>query len=172
MVFIVAVQLPSCVCLFATPQTAACQASLSLTISQSLPKFMSIELIMPSKYLILYGILLLWPSIFPSIRVFSDELALCIRWPKYWSFSYSISPSNVKDRERVFRVDFLKDLLVWSPCYPRDSQESSPAPQFQNINSSVLCLLYGPAVTSVCDYWKDHSLEYMDRCRQSDVFAF
>ena len=77
-----------------TPWTAACQASLSFTISQSLLKLMSIELVMPSNHLILCHPFLLLPSIFPSIRVFSNELALCIRWPKYWSLSFSISPSN------------------------------------------------------------------------------
>ena len=76
------------------PWTAACQAFLSFTISWSLLKFMSIELMMPSNHLILCHSLLLLPSIFPSIRVFSNELALCIRWPKYWTFSFSISPSN------------------------------------------------------------------------------
>ena len=83
-----------CVRLFVTPWTAACQASLSFTISQSFLKLMSIESVMPSNHLILCRLLLLLPSIFPSIRVFSNELALCIRWPKYWSFTFSLSPSN------------------------------------------------------------------------------
>ena len=82
------------VSLFATPWTAACQASLSITISQSLFKLMSIESVMPSNHLILCHPHLLLPSIFPSIRVFSSESVLCIRWPKYWSFSFNISPSN------------------------------------------------------------------------------
>ena len=90
--FVVAVQWLSYVELFVTPWTAAHQASLSLSVSQSLPKFMSIQSVMPSNHLILYCPLLPLPSIFPSIRVFSKELALCIRWPKYWSFN--ISPSN------------------------------------------------------------------------------
>ena len=90
----VLVQLTSCVRLFVTPWTAACQASLSLTISQSLPKFMSIVLVMPSSHLIFWCFLLLLPSIFPSIREFSSKSAVCIRWSKYWSFSFSISPSN------------------------------------------------------------------------------
>ena len=85
---------PSCVQLFATPWTAAHQASLTITNSQSLLKLMSIESVMPSNHLILCHPLLLLPSIFPSISVFSNESALCIRWPKYWSFSFSISPSN------------------------------------------------------------------------------
>ena len=97
--FFVVVQSLSCVQLFGTPWTAACQASLSYTIFRSLLKLMSIELVMPSNHLILCHPLLL-PSIFPSIRVFSSELVLYIRWPKYWSFSFSISPSK-------FRTDFL-----------------------------------------------------------------
>ena len=88
------VQLLSCVQLFETTRTAAHQASLSITNSQSLLKLMSIELVMPSNHFILCHPLLLLPSIFPSIRVFSNKSVLCIRWPKYWSFSFSISPSN------------------------------------------------------------------------------
>ena len=92
--YVIVVQLLSRVQLFATPWTAACQAPLSFTNSQSLLKFMSTELVMLSNYLILCGPLLLLPSVFPSIRVFSNESALLITWPKYWSFSFSISPSN------------------------------------------------------------------------------
>ena len=88
------VQSLSCIRLFATVWTAACQASLSITDSQSLLKLMSIELVMSSNHLILYFPLLLLPSIFPSIRVFSNESVLCIRWPKYWSFSFNTHPSN------------------------------------------------------------------------------
>ena len=91
---LVVVQLLSCVRLFATPWTAARQASLSFTISQSLLKLMSIESVMSSNHLVLCHPLLLPPSIFPSIRVFFNEASLCIRWPRYWSFSFSISPSN------------------------------------------------------------------------------
>ena len=90
---------------FVTPWTAARQASLSFTISQSLLKFMSVELVMPSNHLILCHPLLLLPSIFPSIRVFSSESALCISWPKYWSFSFSISPSNEYSGLISFRID-------------------------------------------------------------------
>ena len=96
--------------LFATPWTAACQASLSITNSQNLIKLMSIESVMPSNHLILCCPLLLLPSIFPSIRVFSNESALHIRWPKYWSFSFSISPSNEHSGLTSFRMDWL-DLL-------------------------------------------------------------
>ena len=98
--------------------------------------------------------LLLPPSIFPSIRVFSNESVLRIRWSKYWSFSFSISPSIEYSGLISFRMDWL-DLL----CSPRDSQESSPAPQFKNINSSVLSFLYSPTLTSIHDYWKNHNFD-------------
>ena len=92
----------------------------------------------------------------PSIRVFSNESTLRMRWPKYWSFSFSISPS----KERNTRADLLQNGLVGSPCSPWDSQESSPTPQFKSINSSsVLSLLYSPILTSIHDYWKNHSLD-------------
>ena len=104
------VQSLSCVQLFATLWNAACQASLSITNSQSLFKRMSIESVMPSNYLILCYPLLL-PSIFPSTRVFSNESVLCIRWPKYWSFTFSISPSNEYSELISFRMDWL-DLLA------------------------------------------------------------
>ena len=105
------VQSLSRVQLFATPWTAALQASLSITNSQSLLKLMSIELVMPSNHLILCRPLLLSPSIFPSIRVFSNESTLHIRWPKYWSFHFSISPSNEHAGLISFRMDWL-DLLA------------------------------------------------------------
>ena len=101
---------------FATPWTAACQASLSFIISWSLLTLMSVESLMPSNDLILCCPLLLLPSIFPSIRVFSNESVLCIRWPKYWSINFSMS------FQWIFRVDFLNDWLVWSPCCSRDTQ--------------------------------------------------
>ena len=148
------VQLLSRVQLFATPWTAACQASLSNTNSWSLPKLMCIESVMPSNHLTLCRPLLLLPSIFPSIRVFSSESALCIRWPKYWSFSFSIRPSN----EHPGLISFRMDWLVGSPCSPRDSQESSPTPQFKSINSSALNFLYSPTLTSIHDYWKTIAL--------------
>ena len=105
------IQLLSHIWLIATPWTPACQASLSFTISQSLLKLMSIESVMPSSHLILCCPLLLLPSIFPSIRVFSNESALCIRWPKYWSFSFSISPSKEYSGFISFRIDWF-DLLA------------------------------------------------------------
>ena len=105
------VQSLSCVRLFATPWIAARQASLSITNSWSLPELTSIELVMPSNHLIFGRPLLLLPSIFPSIRVFSNESALLIRWPKYWSFSFNISPSNEHPGLISFRTDWL-DLLA------------------------------------------------------------
>ena len=105
------VQLLSRVQLFATPWTAAHQTSLSITNSQSLLKLMSIELVMPSNHLILCCPLLLLPLIFPSIEVFPNESVFCIRWPKYWSFSFSISPSNEHPGLTSFRMDWL-DLLA------------------------------------------------------------
>ena len=106
------VQWLSRVRLFATPWTAACQASVSITNSWSLPKLMSIESVMPANHLILCCPLLLLPSIFPSIMIFSNESALCIRWPKYWSFSFSISPSNEYSGMISFRMDWLDILAV------------------------------------------------------------
>ena len=105
------VQSLSRVWLFVTPWTAARQASMSITNSQSLLKLLCIELVMPSNHLTLCRPLLLLPSIFPSIRVFSNELVLCIRWPKYWSFSFSISPSNEYSGLISFRMDWL-DLFA------------------------------------------------------------
>ena len=107
---LVIVHSPSRVQLFATPWTAAHQFSLSPTISWSLPKFMSIALVMPSNHLILCHPLLL-PSIFPSLRVFCSELALCIRWLKYWSFSFNINPSNEYSGLTSFKIDWF-DLLA------------------------------------------------------------
>ena len=126
-------------------KTAAGQAPLACTISQSFLKFMSTELVMLSNHLILCHPLLL-PSIFPSIRVFSNELAVRIRWPKYWSFSFS--SFNEYLGLISFRIDWF------DPCSPRDSQESSPTPQFKSFNSSVLSLLYSPTLTTIHDYWK------------------
>ena len=114
----------------------------------SLLKLMSIELVMPSNHLILCHLLLLLPSIFPSIRVFSNEWALHIRWPKYWSCSFSISPSNEYSGSIYFRIDWF-DLLA---CSPSNSQKSSPAPEFKSINSLALSFLYVPTLTSVHDY--------------------
>ena len=111
--------------------------------------------------------LLLLPSTFPSIRVFSNESALHIKCPKY--------QSHQEHQHQSFKwtvsVDFLSDWLVQSPCSPRDSQESSPAPQFKSINSLALRLPCSPALTSIHDYWKNDSFDYMALCWQSDVSA-
>ena len=148
------VQLLSHVRLFVTPWIAAHQASLSITNSWSLLKLTSIELGMPSSYLVLWCPLLLLPPIPPSIRVFSNESTLRMRWPEYWSFSFSISPS-----QRTPRTDLLQNGLVGSPCSPRDSQESSPTPHFKSINSSALSFLHSPTLTFIHDHWKNHSLD-------------
>ena len=110
MLYSYSVQLLSCVQLFVTPWTAACQASLSITNSWSLPKLMSIETVRPSNYLILCRPLLLLPPVPPSIRVFSSESALCLRWPKYWNLSFNISPSNEHPGLISFRMDWLDSL--------------------------------------------------------------
>ena len=146
------VQLLSHVWLSATPWTAACQASLSITNSQSLLKLMAIESVMPSNHPILCRPLRLPPSIFLSIRVFSNESVLHIRWPKYWSFNFSIIHSNEYSGLISFRIDWL-DLLS-----PRDFQESSPTSQFKSINSLALSFLYNPTLKSTHDYWKTIAL--------------
>ena len=139
---------------FVTPWTAACLAFLSITNSLSLLKLTSIGSVMPSNHLILCHPLLLLSSVFPSIWIIYSELVLLIRWPKYWSFSFSISlPINIQDWFP------LGSPLVWSPCSPRDSQDSSPTPQFNSIISLVLSFLYGPTLTSILDYWKNHSFD-------------
>ena len=136
------VQSLSHVQLFVTPWTAASQASLSFIILQNLLKLMSIELVMPSKHFVFCYPLLLLVSVFPTIRGSISESALCIRWPKYLSFSFSICPSSKYSGLISFRIDWF-DL-----CNTRNSQESSPIPQFKSINSSVLSLLCGPTLTS------------------------
>ena len=115
---------------FVTPWTAARQASLSITNSQSLLKLMTIESVMPSNHLILCHPLLLPPSIFPSIRVFSNESVLHIRWPNYWSFSFSISPSNAYSGLVYFRIDWFDLLADWSNCqHPLDHWKSKRVPE-------------------------------------------
>ena len=134
------------------PMECPRQASLSITNSQNLPKLMSIESVMPSNHLILCHALLLPPSIFPSIRVFSNELVFHIRWPKCWSFNFIISPSN--KYSGLFSFDWFHLLAVQGTL-----KESSSTPQFKNINSSALSFLHSPAVTSIHDYWKNHSFD-------------
>ena len=109
--------------------------------------------VMPSSHLILCCPLLLLPPTLPSIRVFSNESTLRMRWPKYWRFSFSIIPS------KEIPADLLQNELVGCPCSPRDSQESSPTPQFKSIDSSALSLLHSPILTSIHDHRKNHSLD-------------
>ena len=115
---------------------------------------MSIKLVMPSNHLILCRPLLLLPSIFPGIRVFANESALRIRWPRYWSFSFNISPSNEHPGLISFQMGWFDLLAVQGTL-----QESSPTPQFKSINSSALRFLYSATLTSIRDHWKNHSLD-------------
>ena len=142
------VQWLSHVRLFATPWTAAHQASLSITNSRSSLKLMSIESVMLSSHLILCLPLLLPPSVFPSIRVFSNESVLHIRWPKYWSFSFNISPSNEYSGLISFRIDWLDLLAV----------QGTLKSLLQHHSSKASILRHLAIVTSIHDYWKNHSL--------------
>ena len=137
-----------------TAWIAARQAFLSITNSRSLLKLMSIELVMPSNQLILCCPLLLLPSIFPNIKVFSSESILRIRWPKYWGFSFSISPSNEYSGLIYFRMGWL-DLLAVQRTLKNLLQHHSS----KSINSSTINLLYGPKLTFIHDYWKKHSFD-------------
>ena len=132
--------------LFATPWTAAHQAHLSITNSWSSPKLMCIELVMPSSHLILCHPLLLLPSIFPSIRVFSDESALHIRWPKYWSFSFNISPSNEHPGLISFRTDWL-DLLAIQGTLKRLLQHHSSKASILLCSAFFVVQLSHPYIT-------------------------
>ena len=143
-----------------------CQVSLSITIFQSLLTLVSIGLVMTFNYLILCCPLLLLPSIFPNIRVFSTDSYLQIRWPKYWSFSFSTSPSNGYSGLISFRIDWFDLLAV------QEILKSPPAPQFEDINSLALSLFYCPCLTSMYDYWKNHSFDHTDLCRQSNISTF
>ena len=129
--------------------------------SGSLPKFMSTASVMPSSHLILCHPPLLLPSIFPSIKDFSKESSVCIRWAKYWSFSFSISPSNEYSWLISLKINWF-DLLAVQETFRSLLQHNSS-------NSSILWL---PALTTVCDHWENYSLDYMDLCWQSNVSAF
>ena len=135
---------------------------LSITNSQSLTRLISIKSVMPSNHLILSPPVLLPPSIFLSIRVFSNESDLCIEWPKYWSFSFNVSSSNEHPGLISFRMDWLDLLAVQgtlkSLLQYQHSSKASPT-QFKSINSSALSFLYSPTLTSIHDYWKNHSLD-------------
>ena len=146
-------QLLSHVWLFVTLWTTACQASLSMTNSWNPAKPMSTESVMPYNHLILCCPLLFLSSIFPSIRIFSNESALRIWWPKYWRFSFNISPSNEHPGLISFSRDWLDLLAV------QGTLKSSPTPQFKSISSLVLSFLYSPTLTSIHDHWKNHSLD-------------
>ena len=136
-----------------SPWTTARQASLSITNSRSLLKLISIESVIPSNHLILYRPLLLLPSIFPSIRVFSDESALRIRWPEYWNFSFNISPSN-EHPGLIFRMDWLDLLAVQGTLKSLLQHHTSKAPVFMHSTFFI-----SPTLTSTHDYWKSHSLD-------------
>ena len=144
--------------LFVTSWTPA---SLSFIISWSLLKLMSIESVMPFNHLVLCCPLLLLPSIFPSIRVFSNELALHIRWPKYWHFSRSPCMN--------IQCWFSLRLIGLISLLSKGLSRVFPAPQFENISSSVLSLLYGPTLISIHAYQHNHSFDYTHFCQQSDV---
>ena len=147
------VQLLSRIRLFVTPWTPARQACLSITNSWSLLKLMSIEPVMPSNHLILCRPLLLPPSIFPSIRVFLNESVLCIRWPKWWSFSYNISPSNEYSGLNSFRMDWLDLLAVQGTL-------KSLLHHYSSKGSILQCsAFFIVQLTSIHDYWKNHSFD-------------
>ena len=129
------------------------QASLSITNSRSLLNLMSIELVMPSNCLMLCRALLLLPSNFPNIRVFSNESFLHTRWPEYWSFSFIISPSNDYSGPISFSIDWLDLLAV------QGTLESSPTPQFKSINYSAPSFLHNLILISIHNYWNNHSLD-------------
>ena len=140
--------------IFCDPWTAACQASLSITNSRSLPKLMSIESVMLSNHLILSRPLLLLPSIFPNIRVFSNESALCIRWPKYWSFSFNISLPNEHSGLISFRMDWLDLLAVQGTL---ESLLQHPSSKASILWCSAFFIV--PTLTSIHDHWKNHTLD-------------
>ena len=162
----VVVQLLSRVRLFVTPWTTACQAFLSFTISQSLFKLMSIESVMPSKHLILCGPLLL-PSIFPSIRVFSNKSALHIRWSKYWSFGFSISPSNEYSELISFTFDWFDLLAVQETLKGLLQHHSSKASIFWRLAFFMVQLSHSCMITG-----KTIALTKQNFCQQNNVSAF
>ena len=142
------IQSRSRVRLFATPWITARQASLSITNSRSLPKLMSIKSVLPSSHLILCRPLLLLPPILPSIKVFSNESTLCMRWPKYWSFSFNISPSNEHPGLVSFRMDWLDPLAV----------QGTLKSLLQHHSSKALMLQRSAFLTSIHDHWKNHRI--------------
>ena len=147
------VQSLSHVQLFATPWTAARQASLSIINSWSLLKLMSIDSVMPSNHLILCHPLLLLPSIFPNIRVFSNESIFCIRWPKYWRFSFKIRPSNEYSGMISFGMDWLDLLAIQGTLKSLLQHHSSKASVLQHSDYFIVQLSH------LHDYWKHHSFD-------------
>ena len=149
-----------------TPWTAACQAALSFTISWILLRLMSIESMMLSDPLIFCCPNFLLPSILPSIRVLSNKSTLHIRWPKYWSSSFSISPSNEYSGLISFKIDRLEFLAVQGTL--------KRLLQHHSLEALILwcSAFFMVQLTSVHTYWKNHSFDYMDLCWQSDIFAF
>ena len=144
----------------ATPWTAACPASLSVTISQCMLKLMSIELVMPSNHLILYRLLLLLPSIFTSIRIFSKQLTLCIRWPKYWSFNFSNSPLDEYSGLISFRIDWF-DLLSVQGTLKSFLQ-----------HHSLKALILGHTAFFMFQLSHPYMTADLDLCKQSGISAF
>ena len=132
------------------------------TISQSVLKFKRIESVMPSNHIILCHPLLFLSIIYPNIRSFLMN----------WLFALGNQSTGASASALLLPVNIQGWFLVWSPCCPRDSQGSSPAPQFKSISSSALSLLYGLTLTSVHDYWKYYSFDHTNLCQQSDVFVF
>ena len=161
------VQLAQYVRLFATPWTAPHQASLINTNSGSLLRLMSSELVMPSNHLILCWPLFLPLSIFPSIRVFTKESVLPIRWPNYWNFSFSISPSNEYSGPISFRMDWL-DLLAVQGTLKSLLQHYSSKASIRRHSVFFIAL----TLTSIQDYWNNHGFDWMDHCWQNNVSAF
>ena len=163
----VVVQSLSYIWLSVTSWTAACQASLSFIISQSLLKFTSIESVRLSKY---YPLLPTSPFAFFNLSKHQGDF----QWVGSLHQVAKVLELQLQHKsfQWIFRTDFFYKWLLWYPCSPRELQESSLAPQFKSISSSVLSLLYGQTLTSVHDYWKNHSFDYKDLCWQSDAFAF
>ena len=162
---VVDIQLLNDVWLFGTPWTTARQAPLSSTISRSLLKFLSTKsMLLPNQLILCHS-----PSHFAFNLSQHQGLSQWVGWLYQVAKILELQHQSF---QWIFRVDFLYDWLVWSPCNQRDSQESSPAPQFKSINSSALSLLYGPTLTSVPDYWKNHTFDPMDLCWQSGVSVF
>ena len=155
----------SSVHLFAIPWTVACQASLSSTVSQSLLRFMSIELVMLSNHLILCCPFLLLPLVFCSIRVFSSESAVYIRWPKYWIFNYNNRPANEYSGLIFFTIDWFDLLAVQGTL--------KSFLQHHNLKPSILqCLAFFMVQSHIHNNWKNHSFDYVDLCWQSDISPF